>query len=104
MHKQKIQSYANLYKENLLNDVLPFWENNSIDKEYGGYFTSLDKKGQVFDTDKFSWLQGRQIWLFSMLYNKVEQKEKWLAIAENGIRFLKKLFVKSNGLLYGYKY
>ena len=90
MRQKIIQAYTNLYKENLLKDVIPFWEKYSIDKTYGGYFTSLDKKGKVFDTDKFSWLQGRQIWLFARLYNEIEAKENWLAIAKNGIRFLKK--------------
>lgn len=90
MYRPSIKSYAQFYKGNLLEDVIPFWEKYSLDREHGGYFTSLDRKGNVFDTDKFSWLQGRQIWQFSKLYNQVEQKENWLAVAENGIRFLKK--------------
>lgn len=90
MDEINYQSYARWYKDNLLNDVLPFWEKYSIDKENGGYFTSLNKYGKVFDTDKFSWLQGRQIWMFSKLYNQVAQNENWLAVAENGVRFLKK--------------
>ena len=48
------------------------------DHEFGGYFTCLDREGNVFDTDKFIWLQGREVWLFSMLYNKVEKKQEWL--------------------------
>ncbi|WP_082021909.1 AGE family epimerase/isomerase [Sphingobacterium sp. T2] len=61
---------------------------NSIDKEYGGYLTCLDRDGSVFDTDKFMWLQGRQIWTMSMLYDKVEAKEHWKEIAEHGARFI----------------
>ena len=30
------------------------------------------------DTDKFIWLQGREVWMFSMLYNKLEKKQEWL--------------------------
>ena len=41
------------YKEELLNNVLPFWIQHSQDKECGGYFTCLDQFGKVFDTDKF---------------------------------------------------
>lgn len=62
---------ANKYKTELLDSVLPFWLNNSIDKEYGGYFSCLDRDGSVYDTDKFIWLQGREVWLFSMLCNKL---------------------------------
>ena len=58
---------ANQYKDELLDNVLPFWLENSQDHEYGGYFTCLDREGRVFDTDKFIWLQGREVWMFSML-------------------------------------
>ena len=51
--------YSSLYKTALFDNVLPFWENNSLDKVNGGYFTCLDRKGMVYDTDKFIWLQGR---------------------------------------------
>ena len=51
---------ANQYKDELMNNVLPFWLNHSQDTEYGGYFTCLDREGNVFDTDKFIWLQGRE--------------------------------------------
>jgi N-acylglucosamine 2-epimerase len=79
---------AQLYKDTLLNNVVPFWEQNSIDWEQGGYYTCLDRSGQVYDTDKFIWLQNRQVWTFSILYNRVEQRSDWLKIAEHGARFL----------------
>lgn len=81
---------ASLYRDELLDNVLPFWMNNSIDRECGGYFTCLNREGKVFDTDKFIWLQGRQVWMFSMLYNKVERRQEWLDIAIHGGEFLKK--------------
>ncbi len=81
---------ANQYKDELLDNVLPFWLENSQDHEYGGYFTCLDREGRVFDTDKFIWLQGREVWMFSMLYNKVEKRKEWLDCAVQGGEFLKK--------------
>ena len=86
---QTIEEYSSIYKTALLKDVIPFWEKHSPDKENGGYFTCLDRQGKVYDTDKFLWLQGRQAWTFSMLYNKVEQRESWLDISRLGIDFLK---------------
>ena len=56
--------YANMYKTELLDNVLPFWLNHSIDKQWGGYFTCLNRDGSVYETDKFIWLQGRQVWMF----------------------------------------
>ena len=78
------------YRDELLNNVVPFWLEKSQDKEYGGYFTCLDREGNVFDTDKFIWLQGRQVWMFSMLYNNVEKRQEWLDCAIQGAEFLKK--------------
>jgi N-acylglucosamine 2-epimerase len=79
---------AKLYQDTLLKNVVPFWEQNSIDWEQGGYFTCLDRAGKVYDTDKFIWLQNRQVWTFSMLYNRVEQRSEWLKIAGHGASFL----------------
>lgn len=81
---------AEQYKTELLDQVLPFWLNHSQDREYGGYFTCLDREGTVYDTDKFIWLQARQVWMFSMLYNKVEKRQEWLDCALQGAEFLKK--------------
>lgn len=82
------KALAELYKNALLNDVLPFWEQHSLDLEQGGYFTCLNREGQVYDTDKFIWLQNRQVWTFSMLCNQLEKRENWLEIARNGAKFL----------------
>jgi N-acylglucosamine 2-epimerase len=79
---------AKLYKDTLLTNVLPFWERHSIDWECGGYFTCLDRAGTVYDTDKFIWLQNRQVWTFSMLYNQLEPRPEWLKIAGHGANFL----------------
>ncbi len=78
------------YKHELLDRVLPFWLEKSQDQDYGGYFTCLDRQGKVFDTDKFIWLQGRQVWMFSMLYNQVEQRREWLDCALQGGEFLRR--------------
>ena len=60
------------YSGALLDDVIPFWLRHSVDCEAGGTFTCLERNGAVFDTDKFVWLQARQVWTFSMLFNRVE--------------------------------
>ncbi|MCU0566527.1 MAG: AGE family epimerase/isomerase [Oculatellaceae cyanobacterium Prado106] len=91
------QELADLYKTTLLTNIIPFWESHSVDWDQGGYFTCLDRTGQVYDTDKFIWLQNRQVWLFSMLYQQVGGQsqgetapKRWLDIAANGARFLAK--------------
>lgn len=78
------------YKRELLENCLPFWLEHSQDKEYGGYFSCLNRDGSVYDTDKFIWLQGREVWMFAMLYNNIEKNRQWLDCAIQGAEFLKK--------------
>jgi len=78
------------YKSELLDQVIPFWLENSQDYDSGGYFTCLDQYGKVYDTDKFVWLQARQVYMFAFLYNNVENKQEWLDCAIQGAEFLLK--------------
>lgn len=86
----QFKSLAELYKNTLLDNVLPFWSQHSLDHEYGGYLTCLDREGNVYDTDKFIWLQNRQVWTYAMLYNRLEKRAEWLDIARHGAEFLAK--------------
>lgn len=95
-----MKQYAQMYRQELVEKILPFWMENSVDKEFGGYFTCLDRQGKVFDTDKFSWLQGRQVWLFSMMYNNVEPRTEWLEVAKHGAAFIEKHGRDTNGNYY----
>lgn len=79
---------ASYYKHALLDDVLPFWQTHSLDQQVGGYFTCLDAQGQIYDTDKFIWLQNRQVWTFAMLYNQLSPEVGWLDMARHGADFL----------------
>lgn len=85
-----VKSLTKLYRDELLDNVVPFWLTKSQDTQYGGYYSCLDREGNVFDTDKFVWLQGREVWLFSMLYNSLEKNPEWLKCAIQGGEFLKK--------------
>lgn len=95
-----LAKYAEQYKIELLESVIPFWMNHSKDELLGGYFTCLDRRGEVFDTDKFMWLQGREVWFFSMIYNKLEKKQEWLEMALHGADFMKKHGTDAEGNWY----
>jgi N-acylglucosamine 2-epimerase len=98
--RRRFAQYAEQYRRALLEDVIPFWERHSIDHEGGGYFTCLDRAGAVFDTDKFVWLQARQVWTFAMLCNRVEKREIWLEIARHGAEFLRAHGMNQDGNWY----
>lgn len=92
-----MKEFIKKYKGELLDNVMPFWEKYSNDTEFGGFFTCLDRDGSVFDTDKFMWLQGRQVWTLAMLYDRVEQKPLWREMAEQGADFIIKNGRDDNG-------
>ncbi|MFH1006311.1 MAG: AGE family epimerase/isomerase [Candidatus Latescibacterota bacterium] len=98
--KTRFAELAQLYRNALLGDVIPFWEHHSMDRDCGGYFTCLDRDGSVFDTDKFVWVQARQMWMFSMLYNHLDKREAWLDIARHGAEFLRKYGMDEDGNWY----
>lgn len=58
---------AGLYRDTLLNDVMPFWLRHGLDREHGGILTCLDCDGSLVDTDKSVWFQGRAAWMFATL-------------------------------------
>ncbi|SEW53880.1 AGE family epimerase/isomerase [Chitinophaga arvensicola] len=89
--------YAGLYKEELLDNILPFWVQHSKDEKNGGYYTCLNRDGSVFDTDKFMWLQGREVWCFSHMFNKVAPRQEWLDMALHGAAFMEKYGRDKNG-------
>jgi N-acylglucosamine 2-epimerase len=95
-----MKQFAEQYKAELLENIIPFWQTHSVDKEHGGFFTCLDQFGKVYDTDKFIWLQGRETWCFAMLYNQVEQKQEWLDMALHGAQFLIKHGMDTKGNFY----
>ena len=77
-------------KKYLENDILSFWLNNALDSKNGGIFTSLDRKGEVYGTDKSVWFQGRALWTFSKAYNMINKKPEYLKAAKSLYEFLPK--------------
>lgn len=90
MENIDFKKLASQYEKELKENCLPFWLEHSGDQKFGGYFSCLERDGSVYDTDKFIWLQGREVWMFAMLYNKIQKNQEWLDFAIQGAEFLKK--------------
>ena len=88
------------YRDTLLHDVIPFWTRHGIDREQGGFITSLDRDGTIIDTDKSVWFQGRGTWMFATLYNTVEPRKEWLQIARSGADFMTRNCFDPSGKMY----
>ena len=85
-----LETYAARYRKDLLESVIPFWLKYAPDRQFGGYFTCLDRDGTVYDTRKYVWLQGRMVWMFSKLYNELERRPEWLDMAKLGVDFIRR--------------
>jgi len=98
--KSELERLRYIYKDGLLNDTLPFWINNSIDRESGGFLFSLDRDGLVIDTDKGVWQTCRFTWLLATLYNSVESRQEWLDLAKHGIEFINNFCFDNDGRMF----
>jgi N-acylglucosamine 2-epimerase len=98
--KSEIGKLKDFYKNQLLNNTIPFWFPKSIDEEFGGYLLMRDRDGSLLDDDKAVWIQGRAAWLLATLHNTVEEKQEWLNGAKKGIDFLLNHCFAEDGQMY----
>lgn len=100
-HCEEAKKLRNFYKEHLLDNVVPFWMNSDLlDKENGGYISSVDRFGKSYNDDKSVWFQGRCLWTFSTLCERYGVREEWKKAAEIGKEFLEKYCFDSDGRMY----
>lgn len=95
-----LPAFARVYRETLLQDVLPFWLRHGLDSQHGGIITSLDRDGTILDTDKSVWFQGRAAWMFATLFNRVEPRAEWLAAARSCYEFSSRHCFAPDGKMY----
>lgn len=100
LNRTRLEELRSVYRDGLLQSVVPFWLRHAFDREHGGLFTAMDRRGGIVDTDKAVWLQGRAVWTFATLYNTVEQKPEWLAAAKHCLDFLREHCRATDGKLY----
>lgn len=96
----ELNELLNFYKNQLLNDTVPFWFPRSFDTACGGFLLMRDADGSLIDDDKAVWIQGRATWLLATLYNTVEKKQEWLDGAKLGYDFLNKHCFDSDGQMF----
>ncbi len=82
------QQLGSCYRDGLINDTLPFWFPRCIDAEHGGYLHCVDRFGEVVDTDKSIWAQGRMSWMLLTMHDLWGPRADWLEWGKVGIEFL----------------
>lgn len=91
------------YELHLLQDLLPFWT-KALDKQHGGVYTCFTNAGnELISKDKYTWSQGRFVWLWSRIAELCDRKivpgnaEDFLDQAEKTVDFLKHFAIMDNG-------
>ena len=83
------------FENELTNQILSFWMTRCEDKEYGGFLNCFDNKGEkLVSYDKYTWSQGRFVWMFAALAMTEApiftqaQRQEFLRLARQGAEFI----------------
>ena len=98
--KEYIKSWAESYKKDLTENIMPFWMKYGLDRENGGVYTCVDRDGSLMDTTKSVWFQGRFAFICSFAYNNVEKNQEWLDAAKSTLEFIEKHCFDEHGHMY----
>ncbi|WP_314313098.1 AGE family epimerase/isomerase [Hoylesella saccharolytica] len=98
--KKYLETWAKSYKEDLTQNIMPFWMKYGVDKKNGGVYTCVDRDGSLMDTTKSVWFQGRFAFVCAYAYNHIEKNEEWLTAAKSTIDFIEKYCFDNDGHMY----
>ena len=98
--KKYLTEWRDAYKSDLVNNIMPFWMRNGLDRMNGGIYTCLDRDGSLIDTTKSVWFQGRFAFVCSFAYNNVDKNPEWLAAAKSTIDFIENHCFDTDGRMY----
>ncbi|MBE9509283.1 MAG: AGE family epimerase/isomerase [Bacteroidetes bacterium] len=87
---QTIEQLLEQYRYHLFDDFLPFMDKHVVDHEYGGFMCNTDRDGTKINTNKTARYEGRGLWVYSFLYNKLKKDPKYLEIAGKSVEFILK--------------
>ena len=74
-------------RADLFDVYLPFLESHAVDDEYGGFLCHVTPEGARVNTEKRAWYEGRGIWVYSRLYNRMGGDPRHLEIAAKSAEF-----------------
>ena len=98
--KEYIKQWAESYKRDLTENIMPFWMEHGWDKMNGGVYTCLDRDGSLMDSTKSVWFQGRFAFICAYAYNNVEKNPLWLEAAKSTLDFIENHCFDKNGRMY----
>ena len=95
-----LTGWSQKYRDDLVNNIMPFWLKNGLDRVNGGVYTCVDRDGSLIDSTKSVWFQGRFAFVCSFAYNTIEKNPEWLAAAKSTIDFIEAHCFDTDGRMY----
>ena len=92
--------WAELYKEDMMNNIMPFWMKYGLDTQNGGIYTCVGRDGQLLDTTKSVWFQGRFAFTCCFAYNNIEPCQQWLDAAKSTLDFIEAHCFDTDGRMF----
>lgn len=87
LNKEELVKYKEQYHHTLVDEVIPYWLKYAID-ESGAINNCLNEDGSIISKERYIWSQGRALWTFSALYNRIEKKKEYLDVATGLFNYL----------------
>ena len=98
--RKYIETWAEKYRSDLTENIMPFWLEHGLDRKNGGVYTCLDRDGSLMDPTKSVWFQGRFAFICSFAYNNVEKRPEWLEAARQTLDFIEAHCFDNDGHMY----
>lgn len=92
--------WADRYRKDLTENILPFWLKYGMDPVNGGVYTCVDRDGTLMDTTKSVWFQGRCGFIMAYAYNNIEPNAEWLKASKSCIDFIEAHCFDTDGHMY----
>jgi len=90
--KEKMMDLRERMEKNLLENILPFWVDNMVDEERGGFFGKVNKDHTPDkEYPKAIVLNTRLLWTFTMAY-EIYGDEKYAALAHRAYNYIRDYF------------
>lgn len=98
--KGYLRQWADSYRKDLTENIMPFWLKHGWDRQYGGVYTCLDRDGTLIDSTKSVWFQGRFGFIAAYAYNNVERNPVWLEASKSCIDFIEQHCTDTDGRMF----
>jgi N-acylglucosamine 2-epimerase len=76
------------YRQDLLEDCIPFLDKHVVDRVYGGFLCNADRDGTRLSDRKETWFEGRGIWVYSFLHRNHGGHPQHLEVACKSMKFI----------------